>query len=201
VVVIDYKAGGQALDELKLEHGLDLQLLAYLGVLGECRATREHLGAAKLVPAGAFYVGVGGYAGSGKNRREVQAGAEAARQKMHRHQGRFRGDLLEQFHAENAGKGDQFKFKRKQDGDGFCKVGNEALDPEEFLELVSRTRQRLIEYAREIYAGDARPWPYRIKKQDACGRCDYASVCRFDRWLGEYRVLKRVKAEGEEDAG
>jgi ATP-dependent helicase/nuclease subunit B len=63
-VVIDYKSSGKKIDATKLHHGLELQLLSYLGFLQQLPAT---VPLRKLVPAGVFYVGLrGGPAAAGR---------------------------------------------------------------------------------------------------------------------------------------
>lgn len=194
VVVIDYKLSGQELKEVKLEHGLDLQLLAYLGVLQENPDARKLFGAARLIPAGAFYVSLHGRGGTGKNRREVIAGRESARRRGYQHRGRFRSDLLPQFDGRQESHGDQFRFSIKTDGN-LAATGNEALPPEAFQELVARVRRQLTQYGQEIFEGKVAVSPCRILSETACGHCQYRPICRFDSWTTAYRALKASKAK------
>jgi ATP-dependent helicase/nuclease subunit B len=189
VVVIDYKLSGQELKPVKLEHGLDLQLLAYLGALEDLPDAQASFGAARLVPAGGFYVGLRGQGGAGKNRAEVLAGQEAARRRGYQHRGRFRSDLLPRFDSRQETRGDQFHYAVRVDG-SLAERGNEALPPEDFLGLVGQVRQTLTRYGQEIFAGNVRVHPYRIQAECACDRCEYNLICRFDAWTTPYRVLK-----------
>jgi ATP-dependent helicase/nuclease subunit B len=189
-VVIDYKAGGQELAQVKLDHGLDLQLMAYLGVLKAAKDAQAILGAAKLEPAGAFYVGLRPDASGGKNRADLMS-AEEARRAGYQHRGRFREDLLAFFDNRGQAKGDQFKYGINRDG-AFAKRGNEALPREDFLDLVKSAETFLRRYGEEIYAGRAEAEPYRIQAEQACDRCGYQSICRFDAWVDAFRVLKPI---------
>ncbi len=200
-VVIDYKSSGQELEQVKLVNGLDLQLLAYLGVLRDAANAKAVFGASKLAPAGGFYVGLRNASGSGKNRMDVLEDAQAARQAAYQHRGRFRADLLEAFDNRQKPKGDQFRYSRNKDGN-FSKVGNEVLPETDFLALVDQIQEFLRRYGQEIYAGDVRIEPFRHKSETACGHCEYRSVCRFDPWLEPYRVLTRgaVAKELEDNA-
>ena len=191
VVVIDYKSGGKELEQVKLVNGLDLQLLAYLGVLRDAANAQAVFGASKLVPAGAFYVGLRGHGGSGKTRGEVLAGIEEARQNRYQHRGRFRSDLLVAFDNRQKAKGDQFRYSRNKDG-AFSRAGNEVLSEGDFLGLVDQIENFLRQYGQAIYAGEVGIEPYRHKAEIACDRCDYRSICRFDPWVDSYKVLKKV---------
>ncbi len=189
VTVIDYKSSGQELEAVKLLHGLDLQLLAYLGVLRDAPNAGEIFGVAKLVPAGAFYVSLRSAGGSGPTREDVLAEQEEALKAGFQHRGRFRGDKLDWFDNRGAVKGDQFRYAFKKDGD-FKKQGNEAMPAEEFLALVTKIEEFLRGYGQEIFEGNVRVAPYRHKAEKACDHCDYRTVCRFDPWIEPYKVLK-----------
>ena len=193
-VVIDYKSSGQELEQVKLINGLDLQLLAYLGVLRDASNAAEMFGPSKLVPGGAFYVSLRSHGGAGRNRIEVLQETEARRQSGYQHRGRFRADLLHAFDNRQGAKGDQFRYALKKDG-AFSKKGNEALSEREFLGLVDQIKEFLRQYAQEIYEGNVRIEPYRHKSHKACDYCDYLSVCRFDPWVDPYRALKSEVAD------
>jgi len=192
-VVIDYKAGGQELEQVKLINGLDLQLLAYLGVLRDAANTQAILGASKLIPAGAFYVGLRSSGGSGKNRGEVLDDGQSSRQLSYQHRGRFRVDLLAAFDNRELVRGDQFRYARNKDG-AMSKMANEALPDSVFLGLVDQVQNFLRKYGQEIYAGNVDIAPFRFRQEKACDRCNYRSICRFDPWLEPYRVLKAASA-------
>ena len=74
-VVTDYKSGGKKLDAVLVEHGVQLQLLAYLGALRHWKNPREIFGVEKAVPAGAFYVNLRGEVEGGQTRDEALAAA------------------------------------------------------------------------------------------------------------------------------
>ena len=93
-VVMDYKSGGKKLETILIEHGVQLQLLAYLNALRHWPNPRALLGAARLVPAGVFYVNLRGQYESGGTRAEVLAEAEDARKRAYRHTGRFDANAL-----------------------------------------------------------------------------------------------------------
>ena len=93
-LVMDYKSGGKKLDAILVEHGVQLQLLAYLNVLRHWADPRSVLGVARLVPAGVFYVNLRGQYESGNTRAEVLDDAGDARKRAYRHTGRFDASVL-----------------------------------------------------------------------------------------------------------
>jgi ATP-dependent helicase/nuclease subunit B len=188
-VVIDYKSSERRIDPVKLYHGLELQLLAYLGVLRHLADPQQALGVTRLRPAGVFYVSLRGRPPSGKTRREVLSGATAVRPNPYQHLGRFDRNFLKQFDRRDMDKGDQFKFAVNQDGQ-FAKRGNEAMPAQEFAQLLEAVEAHLRRIGREIFAGRVQAEPYRINAEKACDRCDYRAVCRFDPWVEPYRVLR-----------
>jgi ATP-dependent helicase/nuclease subunit B len=190
-VVMDYKSRARQLDPTKLYHGLELQLLSYLGVLNQLRDPEKIFGVKSLTPAGVFYVPLnGGAAKPSADRTEILALDDDARRAGYQHSGRFRADTLAHFDNRNAPKGDQFKFARLKSGD-FAQRGNEALPVMEFAALRKKIAAHLRDYAQRIFAGDAAPSPYRIGPQTACDYCDFQPVCRFDPWTQPFRTLKK----------
>ncbi len=187
-VVIDYKSGGRRLEPVKLHHGLELQLLGYLGALRALPDARARFDVARLVPAGVFYVNLRGGFNSGKNRTEVLGADPAARQGGYQHLGRFDAGCLGHFDNRGGPKGDQFKYSLNKDG-ALARRGNDALPPEDFRGLLDKVEAHLREYGRAIYDGDATVAPYRRNNETACDRCDFRSLCRFDPWTEPYRVL------------
>ncbi len=67
---------------------------------------------------------------------------------------------------------------------------------EEFTKLRTHVRKVLKEICEEIQKGNIQNKPVRNKGKSPCEYCDYKTVCRFDRNLGnEYRYLKELKKE------
>lgn len=191
-VVIDYKSSARELDKILLQHGLELQLLAYLGALRQFNSFEGELDVERLIPAGAFYVALKGRGGSADTRDEELESREKTRRAGCQHRGRFDGGHLKLFDQTGAVKGDQFQFAIKQDG-AFASRGNEALLPPEFSALVSQVEEFLRQHGRDVYAGNVSIAPYRWKKETACDFCDYRPVCRFDPWTQPYRVLRALE--------
>jgi ATP-dependent helicase/nuclease subunit B len=190
-VVVDYKSRVRQLDATKFHHGLELQLLSYLGVLNQLRDTEQVFGVTALTPAGVFYVPLNGGAGkAGSDRAEILATDEAEQRAGYQHSGRFLGDELAHFDNRKVSKGDQFKYRTLKAG-GFAKTGNEALPAAEFTAHREKVESHLRDYGRRIFAGEAGCAPYRIGQHTACEYCDFQSVCRFDPWTQPFRVLAK----------
>jgi len=188
-VVMDYKSGGKKLDAVLMEHGVQLQLPAYLNALRHWKNPRETFGVDKLIPAGTFYVNLRGQFEGGKTRDEV-LGAADARKLAYRHNGWFDAaalDKLDRTHAH-----DQFNYRLNQDG-SLRKGSTEALPRAEFVALLDGVETRLQEMGRAIFSGDANVDPYRKGTETPCEFCNYRAVCRIDPWTHPWRVLRAAK--------
>ena len=189
-VVMDYKSRVRKLDATKLYHGLELQLLSYLGVLQHLPKVESYFGVNQLVPAGVFYVPLNGGSGSpGKTRADVLAGRDEGQPAAYQHSGRFLADELGHFDNRNLAKGDQFKYAKNKGGD-LAKRGNEALPAAEFEALREKVEGHLRDYGRRIFAGEVAVTPFRIGTNTACDYCDFRPVCRFDPWTQPFRDLR-----------
>jgi ATP-dependent helicase/DNAse subunit B len=188
-VVIDYKSSARELEAALLYHGLELQLLAYLGALTELAEAGVELNAAHLHPAGAFYVALRASGGSAATRDDERAERERARQEGFQHRGRFDAQRLDRFDNRQASYGDQFKYTKRKDGT-LSKRGNDALPAQEFQSLLARIKGFLRRHGQAIYAGRAEVAPYRWRNETACDFCVYRPVCRFDPWTQPFRVLR-----------
>lgn len=195
VVICDYKSSGKEMDPVKIEAGLELQLLSYLAALTRMPEARAWLGAAPLQPAGLFYIPLRGRPGPGKTRADA-AVTEAEAALIFQHRGCFDGALIRQFDDRGVSKGEQFRFKLKQDG-ALAAKGNDARPPGQFPELVAETEGKLRSLAERIVNGEAAVDPYRLKQQTACDYCVYRAVCRFDPWTMPFRRLGSAAEEQE----
>jgi ATP-dependent helicase/nuclease subunit B len=183
-VIMDYKSRSRQLDTVKLHHGLELQLLSYLGVVQNLPELRAQLGVTELRPAGVFYINLSRKRESGSSRADESGGG------LHQHFGRFAGDVLNLFDTRPVPVAEQFKFQMNANGE-FAKKGNEALSRDEFLQLIEMVEEQLREHGRRIFDGVIAIDPYRKGREKACDRCEYSAVCRFDSWTQSYRVLRK----------
>jgi ATP-dependent helicase/DNAse subunit B len=184
-VVMDYKSGIRKLDKILIEHGVQLQLLAYLAAVRRWPA--EFFGAEKIVPAGVFYVNLRGQFEQGSSRTEVLAAADAAQRLAYRHTGRFDAALLEKLDRGHAR--DQFNYQLNKDG-SLRSNSAEALSCKEFTALLDQVEEQLRTLGQRIFSGAAEVDPYRKGTATACDFCDYQAVCRIDGWTHEWRMLR-----------
>ncbi|HUA67159.1 MAG TPA: PD-(D/E)XK nuclease family protein, partial [Candidatus Saccharimonadales bacterium] len=191
-VVMDYKSGQRKLDRLLIEHGVQLQLLGYLAAVRRWPNPRALFGVEQLAPGGVFYVNLRGKYEGGATRAEALADAEASRRMAYRHAGRFSTDALPKLdNRPDAVAGDQFNYRRNQDG-SLRKGSGEALPRAEFELLLDQVETKLTEMGRAIFAGVASVDPYRKGSQTPCEFCDYRAICRIDPWTHRYRVLRAL---------
>ena len=192
-VVMDYKSRGKKPDALLIEHGVQLQLLAYLNVLRHWENPGIAPGMARLVPIGVFYVNLCGQFEGGGSRADALADTNTARRLAYRHAGRFDAGALPRL--DRAGAADQFNYRLNQDG-SLRKGSVEALPRATFETLLDGVELRLQEMGRAIYSGEAAVDPYRKGAEIPCEFCDYRAVCRIDPWTHHYRVLRAAKESG-----
>ena len=189
-VVVDYKSSQKQLDVLLLQHGLQLQLLAYANVLRRWPNPREPFGVERLAPAGVFYVNLRGQYGREKNRRDALEDAGDARKLAYRHTGRFDQRVLRQLDGRpDATQGDQFNYRLTKAGQ-VNRSCREAMTTSDFDALLDSIEAHLIGMGRRIYEGTAEVAPFRKGATVACDQCVYQAICRIEPWTHRYRSLK-----------
>ena len=134
-------------------------------------------------------VTAGAYSATG-SRDDALANADGARRAAYQHRGRFVSELLPKFDREGGtrGSGDQFSFRLKKDG-GFYANSTDPVSAEQFHALLDGVERQLVAMGNGIFSGDIRVNPYRHANKTPCEFCDYAGVCRIDRWTHEFRAL------------
>jgi ATP-dependent helicase/nuclease subunit B len=184
-VVLDYKSSGRRLDKVLVEHGIQLQLLAYLAAVRRWPA--EFFGVKQIVPAGVFYVNLRGQFDAAHTRTEALDDADAARRLAYRHTGRFDAAALDQLDRPRAR--DQFNYLLNKDG-SLRSNSTEALSCKEFTALLDQVEEQLRTLGQGIFSGAAEVDPYRKGGLTACQYCDYRAVCRIDEWTHQFRDLR-----------
>jgi len=193
-VVVDYKSSHKYLDPILLANGLQLQLLTYLNVLRHWPDSHNTFGAARLLPAGVFYVNLRGKYKREPNRLEALTTVAEARKLAYRHAGRFDSRALPHLDARGAAKGDQFNYRLTKYGK-ITANSREALSSSEFKALLDSIEAHLVEMGRKAFSGVAMVAPYRKSSLTACDQCEYQSICRMDPWTHSFRVLRKVEQE------
>lgn len=191
-VVMDYKSTARRVEPIKLHHGLELQLFAYLCVLERLADVPAKFDVQRIVPAGAFYVPLAGDAEARPRPRTREEALQIEPEQWrlgYQHAGRFRADVLPQLDNRNAPQGDQFRYRRNQDG-ALALTPTDPMPPEAFAALLQDVEAHIRDFARRIFEGDIAVAPYRINTETACDHCPFGAVCRFDPWSAEYRTLR-----------
>ena len=193
-VVMDYKSSQRKLDPVLLRHGIQLQLPAYLSVLRHLSDARKVFGAARLVPAGVFYINLRGSFKAGETRQDVLEGGQPAWQAAYKHSGRF--DLAALPHLDNRGesKGTQFNYRLKNNGQPYANVPD-PIDHAAFGEMLDQVEQHLVRMGRAIFAGDIEINPFQKGAMRACDYCFYQGICRIDPWSHAFRQLGHAESE------
>ncbi len=190
VVVMDYKSSARTIDARLLAGGVQLQLFAYLAVLRRLPAAAKFFGVEHLEAAGVFYLSLrGSYKATG-SRDDALANADGARRAAYQHRGRFVQEMLPQFDGRigPGQSGDQFSVRLKKDG-GFHAASTDPVSARAFDALLDDVERQLVAMGNGIFSGDIRVNPYRHANKTPCEHCDYAGVCRIDRWTHEFRAL------------
>ena len=193
-VVLDYKSSGKKLEAIFVEHGIQLQLAAYLNALRNLKDASALFGAKKLIPAGVFYINLRGQFENGSTRNDVLASIDDSRRAAYRHTGRFDAGVLKKL--DSAGTADQFNYSINKDG-SLRKGLAEAMTRDEFEALLDGVETQLRRIGNEIFSGVAHLDPYRKGKETPCEYCDYQATCRIDPWTHHYRVLTPKKELAE----
>ncbi|MGA2786581.1 MAG: PD-(D/E)XK nuclease family protein [Verrucomicrobiota bacterium] len=196
-VVMDYKSGRRKLDKILVEHGVQLQLLAYLAAVRHWPDSRALFGVQPLIPAGVFYVNLRGQYEGSDTRDEALADAADARKRAYRHAGRFDAGALSRLDRTHAA--DQFNYRLNKDGT-VRSNSVEALPRAEFEALLNRVGAQLQEMGRAIFSGAAQVDPYRKGHETPCEFCDYRPVCRIDPWTHRYRALRPAAEKASDNS-
>jgi ATP-dependent helicase/nuclease subunit B len=199
-VVHDYKSSAHQFDPVLFEHGIQLQLPAYLAAVcavglpaGALPAGDVPAPAGGLRPAGFFYVNLRGKFAPAASRREVLGVPPGKLSAAYQHRGRFSRAAWEALGADSNDEGEgQFLFKLRQDGT-LAARGNDALEPADFTLLLFRLQAKLVELAGRILAGEAAVDPYQKNNSlKACDLCGFAAICRIDPWTHRFRRLTKA---------
>ena len=187
-VVVDYKSSSRQLDKVFMAHGLQLQLPGYLGVLRHLQDPARIFGAARLVPAGVFYVNLRGRAERGRTRSEVLNDVDTTTEQRYQHTGRFDAAALPFLDNRGELRGTQFNFRLKKDGQPHAR-NTDLMQTEQFNQLLDQVEAQLARIGREIFAGEIGINPFQKGNERACDKCEYQGICRFDPWDRPFRIL------------
>jgi ATP-dependent helicase/nuclease subunit B len=187
-VVMDYKSSLHKLDAVMLRHGLQLQLPAYLNVLRRLARPEKFFGAARLTPAGVFYINLRGNFKPGETRQDVLPNRTPAWQAAYKHLGRFDLSALPCLDNRGESKGTQFNYRLRNDGQPYAGA-HDLMDHASFEQMLDQVEQSLLRMGRAIFAGEIQINPFQKATERACDRCEYHGICRIDPWSHSFRQL------------
>jgi ATP-dependent helicase/nuclease subunit B len=189
-IVIDYKKSREKqLNMAAVYHGLSLQLLAYLLVIGESGRT---LAGRPIRPGGALYVNL-----VPRYERVLHPDRQGPRSQdvapAYRPRGLISSVALGALDQdESPGWSRAYSVFRKADGT----VGNldhsDAADDTDLTRLLSHTKSKLAGLADGILDGQFSVRPFRLGDLNPCSWCPVKAVCRFEMGLCEVRFLERL---------
>jgi ATP-dependent helicase/nuclease subunit B len=189
-IVVDYKRTRDK--RLKLQevyHGISLQLLGYLLLLGE---RGETLGGRRIVPVGAFYVSLMQKYMNVDHPDDLTAEVAAGlRVKPRGVLDAGRIEVLDS-NAPSEGRSNIFNIFRKKDGSLGHLNSIDAAEPAGFQRLLSHVGAKMGQLADGVLDGNVSVAPYRLGHFSPCQWCEMQSVCRFEFATGDMRRLDEM---------
>ena len=207
VRILDYKSGMESFDLNRIYHGLQLQLVVYLGAVLE-RERKIHPDKA-IEPAGVFYFHINDPVIDSDRMLDRDMADQQILEKL-----KLDGMVLADEKAirlqdrEFTGKSSVIPVAEK---DGVIRMEkSKAAGRQQFAWLTEHVKEKMTEFGKGIVDGNIPVNPYRLKGRSACDYCDFSAVCGFDTRLPgcRYRQLKvmddktvweRIDKEGEAD--
>ena len=189
VRILDYKSGMESFDLNRIYHGLQLQLVVYLGAVLE-REKKLHPDKT-IEPAGVFYFHI--------NDPVIDSGQALSREDADRQileKLKLDGLVLAKERAirlqdkEFVGKSAVIPVSEK---DGVIQMDkSQTAGRQQFEALTEHVKQKMVEFGKGIADGEIPVNPYRLKGRSACDYCEFSSVCGFDTRLPgcRYRQLR-----------
>ena len=193
---MDYKSGGKKWDAVLVEHGVQLQLPAYLNALRHWKNPREKFGADRLIPAGVFYVNLRGQFEGGKTRDEVLDAADA-RKLAYRHNGRFDAGVLPKL--DRAGAARPIQLPAEPGRLAAQRFGRGAAARRNLKKCWTASRRNCRKWAARFFPARRRWTRIARARETPCEFCDYRAVCRIDPWTHQWRVLRAAKENPHDD--
>ncbi|MCI8292587.1 MAG: helicase-exonuclease AddAB subunit AddB [Hespellia sp.] len=201
VKVLDYKTGSRAFDITALYHGLQMQLVVYLGAALDWE--QQKYPEKQMVPAGIFYYQI---RDPFVDKMDSEDAIKRQLLKQLRPDGLVNADgaVVELLDGNLEGESEVIPVKRNRDRS--LSKSSKALRGEEFPVMIEYTRRLAEKIEREMFSGNAEIAPYMLGKQTGCTYCEYRDICGFDptmdgcsyRKLSVYEkedVLKRMRKE------
>lgn len=189
VRILDYKSGMESFDLNRIYHGLQLQLVVYLGAVME-RERKLHPDKV-IEPAGVFYFHINDPVIDSDQAMSREAAERQILEKL-----KLDGLVLSEERAirlqdkEFTGKSAVIPVTEK---DGVIQLEkSRTAGRQQFAQLTEHVKAKMLEFGKDIVDGRVPVNPYRLKGRSACDYCEFSTVCGFDTRLPgcRYRQLK-----------
>lgn len=199
IKIVDYKSGNKKFDVVSVYHGLELQLVAYLGAAEEL--TKAKHPTAEILPGGIFYYHID---------EPVLDTLEEMSEETYREQimkplrpdglvndwyeiyGHMDHSLVE----EEGAKSQVIPVEVKKDGE-LAKTAKVA-STEEFVILKNYVDAKIESFGKEIMEGKVAVNPCLTKQKDGCEYCPYGAICGFENRIEGYEKRKLASIAKEE---
>ena len=187
VRILDYKSGSESFDLNRIYHGLQLQLVVYLGAVLD-REQRRYPDK-KVEPAGVFYFHIGDPVIDSDQPLTAEAAQSRILEKM-----KLDGLVLAEEKAirlqdcEFTGKSKVIPVTEKEGVIAFDK--SSVAGRKQFEQLSVHVREKMLEFGRGIADGEIPVNPYQLKQRCACDYCEFSSVYGFDTRIPGYRYRR-----------
>ena len=194
VKIVDYKSGNQDFDLLRFYHGLQIQLVLYMGAAME-GVSREHPGK-EVLPGAMFYYHIDHPLADGNRfRKPEEVKQEIFRQLKMRGLVNAQPEVIDALDVRLAGRSDVIPVTLKKDGTPGAV--SSVMDPKRMNLLYEYVRRQIADTGRHILEGDFDCRPYLLGQSGGCDYCDYHSICGFDLKTSGYgfRRFKSMKPE------
>ncbi|MFA9465523.1 MAG: helicase-exonuclease AddAB subunit AddB [Velocimicrobium sp.] len=196
VKVVDYKSGKKTFNIVDLYYGLELQLVVYMGTMLE--RIRKDYPEQNVLPAGIFYYNINDPIIEKKDllfhesdllkELRVNGLVNEKKEVIQALDCSFIEKELEELKP--SVKSDVIPVETVKLGN-FSKYSSVATK-EEFEQIISFARGKMLEFGEGIFDGQCEKNPYKLGEKTACDYCQYGAVCAFDKKskTDHYRVLE-----------
>ena len=185
VKVIDYKTGSKAFDITAMYHGLQMQLMIYLGAAMEYEKRRHP--EKELHPAGVFYYQV--------KDPLVEKGDSLLKELRPDGLVSDVEDVLKGMDRQLEGESEVIPVKRNKDQS--LAKSSKAVSEEDFDVMLRYVRGLAEQMQERIQRGETGIYPYLLGQKSGCDYCKYQEICGFDLAFEgcEYHRMKSWKKD------
>ncbi len=199
IKVIDYKSGNKDFDINRLYFGLDMQLVVYMSAAEDIE--RRDNPDKVIIPAGAFYFHVDDPVVESDNEEDADRLIKKSfvMKGLLNDTGKTAFLMDEKLGSEGTGYvggavSDVVKYALTKSGTKNLR-STKTITNKAFQYMKQATRDKMIQYGKEIMRGNTDISPYVLSNEKPCDYCEYHSVCGFDARFTDnnYRKLQSMK--------